>query len=70
LDEASITRYITDTFDGVDVVVASREAGSPEIAWGDTFFSYDPIGTWSQNTGSRSPRSSPKTMAILTAPPS
>jgi hypothetical protein len=42
MDEASITRYITDTFDGVDVVVASREAGSPEIAWGDTFFSYDP----------------------------
>lgn len=42
MDEASITRYIIDTFDGVDVVVASREAGSPEIAWGDTFFSYDP----------------------------
>ena len=42
MDEASITQYITDTFDGVDVVVASRDAGSPEIAWGDTFFSYDP----------------------------
>lgn len=42
MDEAAITRYIADTFDGVDVVVASREAGSPEIAWGDTFFSYDP----------------------------
>ena len=42
MDEASITRYITDTFDGVDVVVASREAGAPEVAWGDTFFSYDP----------------------------
>jgi hypothetical protein len=42
MDVAAITRYITDTFDGVDVVVGSREAGSPEIAWGDTFFSYDP----------------------------
>jgi hypothetical protein len=42
MDEASITQFITDTFDGVDVVVASREAGSPEVAWGDSFFSYDP----------------------------
>jgi hypothetical protein len=42
MDEASITRYITDTFDGVDVVVASRDTGAPEVAWGDTFFSYDP----------------------------
>jgi hypothetical protein len=42
MDEASITQYLTDTFDGIDVLVASREAGSPEIAWGDVFFSYDP----------------------------
>jgi Family of unknown function (DUF6194) len=42
MDEASITRYITDTFDGVDVFVASREAGSPEVSWGDIFFYYDP----------------------------
>src|SRR5262245_5555389 len=42
MDEASITRYIADTFAGVDVVVASRETGAPEIAWGDSFFSYDP----------------------------
>jgi hypothetical protein len=42
VDEASITRYIADTFDGVDVVVASRETGAPEVAWGDSFFSYDP----------------------------
>src|SRR5215510_4430855 len=41
MDEASITRYIADTFDGVDVVVASRETGAPELAWGDSFFSYD-----------------------------
>jgi len=42
VDEVSITRYIADTFAGVDVVVASRETGAPEVAWGDTFFSYDP----------------------------
>src|SRR5215813_12940226 len=42
MDEASITRYITDTFAGVHVVVASPDDGSPEIAWGDSFFSYDP----------------------------
>src|SRR5262245_42531868 len=42
MDEASITQYITETFAGVDVVVGSREAGSPEVAWGDSFFSYDP----------------------------
>jgi uncharacterized protein DUF6194 len=42
MDEASITSYISSEFPGVDVVVGSREAGSPEIAWGDTFFIYDP----------------------------
>ncbi len=42
MDEASITQYITDTFDGIDVVVGSRETGDPEVAWGDSFFIYDP----------------------------
>jgi hypothetical protein len=42
LDEAAISRYIATAFSGVDIVVGSREAGSPEIAWGDTFFIYDP----------------------------
>jgi hypothetical protein len=42
MDEAAITRYITESFAGVDVVVASGEGGAPEIAWGDSFFSYDP----------------------------
>jgi hypothetical protein len=42
LDEAAITRYIKTTFEGIDVVVASRENGAPEIAWGDSFFIYDP----------------------------
>jgi len=42
MDEASITDYISQTFAGVDVVVASQESGAPEIAWGDSFFIYDP----------------------------
>jgi uncharacterized protein DUF6194 len=42
LDEAAITRYIATTLPGVDVVVASREGGAPEIASGDSFFIYDP----------------------------
>jgi len=42
LDEAGITRYIETTFAGVDVVVASKENGAPEVAWGDSFFIYDP----------------------------
>jgi hypothetical protein len=42
VDEAAITRYISTELPGVDVVVASREEGAPEIAWGDSFFIYDP----------------------------
>lgn len=42
MDEAEITRYISTVLPGVDVVVASREGGAPEIAWGDSFFIYDP----------------------------
>jgi hypothetical protein len=42
MNESSITQFITDTFEGVDVVVASRESGAPEVSWGDIFFFYDP----------------------------
>jgi hypothetical protein len=45
VDEASITQYIATVFAGVDVDVASEEAGAPEVAWGDTFFIYDPDHT-------------------------
>jgi hypothetical protein len=41
MDEASITQYIIDTFAGVDVL-RPETSGGPEIAWGDTFFIYDP----------------------------
>ena len=42
MDQGGITRYVAETFDGVDVEVASQDNGAPEIAWGDTFFIYDP----------------------------
>jgi hypothetical protein len=42
MDEAAITDYIATAFAGMDVVVASKQNGAPEIAWGDTFFIYDP----------------------------
>ena len=42
MDEDGIRRYIAATFPGVDVQVESEENGAPEIAWGDTFFIYDP----------------------------
>ena len=42
MDEGAITRYIAEALAGVDVLVASSENGAPEIAWGDSFFIYDP----------------------------
>jgi hypothetical protein len=42
VDEASITRYIAATFAGVDVEQPEAGSGAAEIAWGDTFFIYDP----------------------------
>src|SRR4051795_7525851 len=41
MDEAAITQYIAETFAGVDVV-HPETVGGPKIAWGDTFFIYDP----------------------------
>lgn len=42
MTEDSITQFIADTFSGVDVIIASKEAGSPEGTWGDRFLIYDP----------------------------
>ena len=42
MDEESIRQYIAATYEGVDVVVAGQDNGAPEIAWGDSFFIYDP----------------------------
>lgn len=35
----------------VDVMTASRESGAPEIAWGDSFFLYDPDGRARERSG-------------------
>lgn len=43
MNEAAITHAIVEMFSGgVEAMVASQESGAPEIAWGDTFFFYDP----------------------------
>ena len=42
MDQELIREYVASTFAGVDVEIASQGAGAPEIAWGDTFFIYDP----------------------------
>ena len=42
MDQQAIRDYIGAAFTGVDVQVASQADGAPEIAWGDTFFIYDP----------------------------
>ena len=41
MNQDAIRQYVSDTFDGVDVVIPEKGDG-PEIAWGDTFFIYDP----------------------------
>jgi hypothetical protein len=41
MDETLITSYIA-SLAGVEVQVASAENGAPEVAWGDSFFFYDP----------------------------
>lgn len=42
MDQDAIRRFVATTFSGVDTVIASGENGAPELAWGDTFFIYDP----------------------------
>ena len=38
MDQDAIRSFIASAFRDVDVQVAAPEDGSPEIAWGDTFF--------------------------------
>jgi len=42
MDQDAIIRWITTALPRVETLVASREAGSPEVAWGDTFFFVGP----------------------------
>lgn len=37
-----IVRFVEDHLSGTYVLVASEANGAPELAWGDTFFIYDP----------------------------
>ena len=45
MTESEIVQFVTETFEGLAVVVASEADGTPEAAWGDTFFYYDPDGS-------------------------
>ena len=38
MDQEGIRRFIAGNFDDVDVQIAGPNDGSPEVAWGDTFF--------------------------------
>jgi len=42
MDQDTIRIRIEAKFAGVDVEIGSQEKGAPEVAWGDTFFIYDP----------------------------
>jgi hypothetical protein len=44
MTQDELTRVLT-ALPGVAVVTASEANGAPEVAWGDSFFSYDPDGT-------------------------
>jgi hypothetical protein len=42
MDQELIIDYIRERFTGVDIVRPQRGDEAPAIAWGDTFFIYDP----------------------------
>jgi hypothetical protein len=45
MTEAEIVAFVTQELPGTAVVVAAQENGAPEVAWGTTFFFYDPDGS-------------------------
>ena len=44
MTQDDVIDFVTAHLEGTVVVVASEENGDPEMAWGDTFFFYDPDG--------------------------
>ena len=46
--EEEIIRSVTD-LPGVVTLIASKENGAPEVAWGDSFFFYDPDNAIPEN---------------------
>lgn len=45
MTEDAVRHFVAALFPGVDVVTPREGDGSPAVAWGDTFFIYDPEGT-------------------------
>src|SRR3712207_9425377 len=43
MTETEIIAFVSN-LDGVVAMTASAESGAPEVAWGDSFFYYDPDG--------------------------
>jgi hypothetical protein len=48
MTESEITELVRG-LGGVEAVVASADNGAPEVAWGDSFFFYDPEGPTPDN---------------------
>jgi Family of unknown function (DUF6194) len=44
MTQEDVIEFVTAELEGTVVVVASEDGGDPEMAWGDTFFFYDPDG--------------------------
>ena len=44
MTQDEVVEYVRSELEGTLVVVASEQGGAPEVAWGDTFFFYDPDG--------------------------
>ena len=44
MTQDDVAEFVTTQLEGTVVVVASEDNGDPEVAWGDTFFFYDPDG--------------------------
>jgi hypothetical protein len=44
MTQDDVIEFVTSDLEGTVVVVASEDNGDPEVAWGDTFFFYDPDG--------------------------
>jgi hypothetical protein len=42
LEVDAVSRHIVGSLAGVELLVASKEGGAPEVAWGDHFYFYDP----------------------------
>lgn len=50
MNEDEVIRFVGE-LDDVSVETASEESGAPEVAWGDSFFLYDPDGRARERSG-------------------